>query len=304
MFCRRLVYAAMIQRFMSFWGKIIAFFAGASGDGVPRKSIFRPALLSERHGIQSATALWIPRKSLWAKGVLLWSGFFLLLCVRLFAASIPPHQGYVTDTVGVLSQAEKAQMVAYSTQLAQKTGVQVATLVVQDMGGVSIEEYANKVFASWKIGNKEDQGVLFVVALNERRLRYEVGYGAEAWLTDGKAGELLDTYVVPEMKRKAVSRAIVQGHVAVIGVAANEFKIQMDMPTQRAAQQPVPLSGDAVLLVILGIVLLGVVTRGRIFPWLLLMLLSASGGGRGGQGGGFGGFGGGRSGGGGSSRGW
>ncbi len=295
----------MIQRLMSFWGKIIAFFAGASGDGVPRKSLFRSANLSERNGIQRATALWIPRKSLWAKGVLLWSCFFLLLCVPLFAASITPHQGYVTDTVGVLSQAEKAQMVAYSTQLAQKTGVQVATLVVADMGGLSIEEYANKVFAAWKIGNKEDQGVLFVVALQERKLRYEVGYGAEAWLPDGKAGELLDTYVVPEMKRKAVSRAILQGHVAVIGVAAKEFKVPMEMPTQnRVQQKPVPLSGDAVLLLVLGVVLLGVVTRGRIFPWLLLLLMSASGGGRGGSGGGFGGFGGGRSGGGGSSRGW
>ncbi len=230
--------------------------------------------------------------------------FVFLFCVHVFAVSIPPHQGYVTDTAGVLSQEEKSNMVAYSTQLAQKTGVQVATLVVSDMGGMSIEDYANKVFATWKIGNKEDQGVLFVVALQERKLRYEVGYGAEAWLPDGKAGELLDTYVVPEMKRKAVSRAIVQGHVAVIGAAAKEFNVQLALPTAQASPQLVPISGDAALLLILGVVLLGVVTRGRIFPWLLLLLMSASGGGRGGHGGGFGGFGGGRSGGGGSSRGW
>ena len=200
----------------------------------------------------------------------------MLFSVQLFAVNLPHYQGYVTDTAGILSPEQKSQMTAYSTHLAQKTGVQVATLVVANMEGLSIEDYANQVFASWKIGNKEDQGVLFVVALEERRLRYEVGYGAEAWLTDGKAGELLDTYVVPAMKKKAINQAIVAGHVAVIGVAAKEFNVQLDLPTSQASPQPVPISGDAVLLLILGIVLLGIVTRGRIFPWLLLLLMSAS----------------------------
>jgi uncharacterized protein len=228
----------------------------------------------------------------------------MLFSVEIAAVTIPSHQGYVTDTAGILSPEQKSQMAAYSTQLAQKTGVQVATLVVADRGGLSIEDYENKVFATWKIGNKEDQGVLFVVALQERKLRYEVGYGAESWLTDGKAGELLDTYVVSAMKQKAINQAVFAGHVAVIGAAAKEFNVQLALPNQQTSPQPVPISGDAALLLILGVVLLGVVTRGRIFPWLLLLLMSASGGGRGGHGGGFGGFGGGRSGGGGSSRGW
>lgn len=227
---------------------------------------------------------------------------FFLLSTQIFATAIPPYQGYVTDVSGILSAEQRSQMEQYSTILAEKTGVQVATLVVQDMGGLPIETYANQVFADWKIGNKEDQGILFVVALSEKKLRYEVGYGAEGWLNDGKAGSILDTYVIPLMKSQSPAKAIFQGHLAVIDAAATEFKIDLSISKHKQTAAK-PISGDAVLLFVGLLVLLGILTRGRIFPWLLLLLMSSSRGGRGG-GGGFGGFGGGSSGGGGASRGW
>jgi uncharacterized protein len=225
---------------------------------------------------------------------------WILFVVPLMAATIPKYQGYVTDLAGVLSSEQRSQMEGYSTRLAQKTGVQVATLIVPNMSGMSIEDYANQVFASWRIGNKEDQGVLFVVAVAEKKLRYEVGYGAEAWLNDGKAGALLDTYVLPLMKQNAISQAVLQGHLAVLDAAATEFKIDLGQQLQPPSEQTA-VSGDAILIFVGILIFLGIVTRGRIFPWLLLVLMSSSrGGGRGGSGG----FGGGRSGGGGSSRGW
>lgn len=220
---------------------------------------------------------------------------------------IPSPTGYVVDQANALSLQDKATMIRLSTQLAEKTGVEVATLVVEDTGDMGIEAYAEKVFSQWKIGNKQDQGVLFVLALKQRKLRYEVGYGAEAWFPDGKAGAALDTYVVPLLKEKQVSKAILQGHLVVIQTAAEAFDVTLSgapSPPKRTQVQT-QASGDVILFAVLLVVFLGVVTRGRIFPWLFLLLLSATrGGGNGGNGGGFGGFGGGRSGGGGSSRGW
>jgi len=230
----------------------------------------------------------------------------------------PQYQGYITDQARVLTQSQKQQLSHYSKQIQQLTGAQVATAIISDIGDDwEVDDYANRLFEFWGIGDKKtDKGVLFLVALKQRKMRIEVGYGLEGVLPDGKSGELLDTYVVPYFKQGDVQKGVLNGHLAIVSVIADGFDVSLNAPvsrSQQASRQKRPLTAAESLLamlVIAGLVVGMIVSPGFrkvVFYMILMSMMSGRGGrsnGHFGGGGGFGGFGGGMSGGGGSSRGW
>lgn len=74
--------------------------------------------------------------------------------------------------------------------------------IFQSLDGDTIENFAVRLFEQWKIGKKgKDNGVLLLIAINERKLRIEVGYGLESTITDGKAGEIIREVITPEFKK-------------------------------------------------------------------------------------------------------
>ena len=216
-------------------------------------------------------------------------GFSLFLAAFTAHAAdfVPPTlTASVVDQVGIYSEGERESLQGALSELLQKTGVQMAVLVPTSLQGLEIEEYSIKVVEAWKLGDKNTrQGLLFVLAPNERKMRLEVGYGLEGDIPDARSKQLLDDYVRPYLKQNQ----IFGGTRVLIGEVA-----RLKGATLSGAEpaRPVPSRGQAggshfPLLLILFVVFI----LFRISP--LGTVLGLLGGGRGGWGGGGGGWGGG-----------
>jgi uncharacterized protein len=128
------------------------------------------------------------------------------------AQNFPDYMGYVNDYAGLLSPAAKTQLDARLTQLEKDTTAEVAVVTVKSLEGDSVDDYAVRLFEKWKIGKKgKDNGVLFLVALDDRKMRIEVGYGLEPVITDGRAGRIRDNDVIPRFKQGDYEGGILAG---------------------------------------------------------------------------------------------
>ncbi|MHB8837269.1 MAG: TPM domain-containing protein [Candidatus Methylomirabilia bacterium] len=155
---------------------------------------------------------------------------FLLLAATLLVASlaaapgaraaeVPYLTGRVVDEAGILSPAARNRIEAVLATHEKTTTNQVAVLTVPSLGSDSVEGFAVKVFSTWKLGQKgKDNGVLLVVAPEERRMRIEVGYGLEGILTDGIAGNILRTSLAPRFKAGDYDRGLEDGVAAILAV--------------------------------------------------------------------------------------
>ena len=241
----------------------------------------------------------------------------LLACllVGLFfnlSASYPRPIGWVNDFSGKLDQQTNRSLLSIITELKEKTGFEIAVAIVPDLQGQEINQYANELYSSWQIGSQNDEGVLILIAVADRWVRIETGYGAEGFIPDGLAGEIRDRYLVPFLSRNDYNQAVLSGVVIIADLVAREKGVTLTGTAQFSNVRDE--NGDSAVgavVFFLFFVFLMIVTKGRILPWLLIFGLSGRGsyrggsfgGGysRGGGFGGFGGFGGGSSGGGGAS---
>ncbi len=133
------------------------------------------------------------------------------------AADVPYMSGRVTDGAEILSSASVNRITAKLKAHEESTTNQVAVLTVPTLGGEDIESFAVQVFEEWQLGQKEkDNGVLVLIAPNERRMRIEVGYGLEGTLTDLKAGRIIRNVMTPRFKANDFDAGIEQGILAVI----------------------------------------------------------------------------------------
>jgi uncharacterized protein len=130
----------------------------------------------------------------------------------LLADDFPAPQGYVSDFAGLLSASGRSLLENKLTRLESETGAEVAVVTVPDLGGTTVEDYAVRLFEQWGIGKQEeDNGILFLVALADRQMRIEVGYGLEPIITDGRAGRILDEDVVPSFQTGSYETGIIAG---------------------------------------------------------------------------------------------
>ena len=142
-----------------------------------------------------------------------------LLAPFSFGADIPFLTGRVTDNADILSKETRRTITESLKAHEQKTGNQITVLTIRSLEGESIEEYAVAVFNAWKLGQKgKDNGILVVVAPNDRRMRIEVGYGLEGILPDGLAGSIIRTIMTPQFKTGNYNGGIQAGIQAIIDV--------------------------------------------------------------------------------------
>lgn len=249
----------------------------------------------------------------------IWSLVGLLLAFILLpfetqaqALTFPQTNDPVNDYAEVISPEYKARMDKLARALWDKTGTALVVATFRDLGGESPRIFATKLYAAWGIGKKgEDKGVLLLVAVKERQVTFETGYGVEGILPDAKMGSILDQYVIPLLLQDKYGEGLLNGMAAVAQVVAQNagVRLNLDRYAPRATVQPKTrgIGGLLPLSLIVLFIILGLFGRRRgvfpffFFPWIFL------GGGRGmggGFSGGFGGFGGGMSGGGGASRGF
>ena len=130
-----------------------------------------------------------------------------LFALPAWAADVPYLSGRVVDNAEILSPQTRDRLTEQLKAHEQKTTNQVVVLTVPTVGSDSIEEYANNVFAAWKLGQKgKDNGVLVVVAPKDRKMRIEVGYGLEGTLTDAMASRIIRNEMTPQVQERRLRR--------------------------------------------------------------------------------------------------
>jgi uncharacterized protein len=130
---------------------------------------------------------------------------------------VPYLTGRVTDNAGILSSSMKKTLSERLKAHEDKTTNQIAVLTVPTLEGESIEEYAVAVFKEWKLGQKgRDNGILVLVAPQDRRMRIEVGYGLEGALPDSAAGSIIRSVIAPKFKSGDYDGGIEAGVSAII----------------------------------------------------------------------------------------
>lgn len=243
----------------------------------------------------------------------LFAALFIVLmpCFLPAAEKYPAPRGAVNDFANVIDVDNANRMEALAREILQKTGTAVVVATISTIGeNEEIGLYVNGLYKAWGIGKKgEDKGVLIFLAVQERKIRIETGYGVEGILPDGLVGEILDKYVVPLLKSGNYGNALYNAMYASSAYIAKDAGVQLSgsvalsRTKARAEKKGFNVFGLIVFFII-AVLLLGTKTGRSMLPWILLLLLSGSGGrgGGGGFSGGFGGFGGGGSGGGGAGR--
>jgi len=255
-------------------------------------------------------------------------GLFLMpiVCQAQLIKDPPTH--YVVDKANVISADIERSLNGILQELEQKTQVQYIVLTILTTNGVPIEEHAIKQAEQWKLRRKgQDNGFLFVLAMQDRRYSFQVGYGLEGFVTDQFCGRMGREVLVPAMRLDQVSQGVYQANLQIVQRIAQKKGVQLSgmpdlprNPAQNRGRRRMPCCSGLPLLLFFLLFMGG--GRGRGGMWLMLPFLM--GGGFGGHrgygghgrsgsygggsfGGGFGGFGGGMGGGfggGGASGGW
>ena len=258
---------------------------------------------------------------------------FILFSIFILAApsadaAVPPkpqQREYVVDTAGIVSAEDRAQIEKIGKELREKTKAEIVVVTVNTLDGTDIESYANELFRSWGIGDaKQSNGVLLLIAKDDRKFRIEVGYGLEGEITDGRAGEILDK-MKPYFREEKYSEGVLNAYqklaayayrAAGVAPGADVSETLKEASTNEEEEPSILMNVLIFFLAIIGMILLGVILN-----WLLGILNHALGPGSGGSsrsgysggssgsgssgGGSSGGsYGGGSSGGGGASDGW
>jgi uncharacterized protein len=229
------------------------------------------------------------------------------------APAIPALTGPVVDEAGVLAPADRDKLEALSRAARGEQsgqGVQLQYLIVRSLDGEPIEDFSIHVAEAWKIGSRgKDNGILIVIAQEDRKVRIEVGGGLEGSLTDAQSGRIIRQTIAPAFRAGRYSDGLYDAGVQVLGAVGG-------LPHGIAAPSlggPRPQGGSALgfvlgLLVVI-VLLVALSRRGGRGLFAALALGGLAGGRRGGGGwstgggGGWGGGGGGFSGG-GASGGW
>ena len=236
------------------------------------------------------------------------------LCCALLQITVPPPRGYVNDFAGVLDAASVAHMSAVITELRGKTRGEVVVVTLADIADRPAADVALQIGRQWGVGAKAEAGdpaknlgvVLLLVPLQNHRpgtgqVFIATGRGAEGFLTDARTGRVRDA-MTPYLAREEYGAGLAHGVDLIAQAFAREFGVTLTgvpeaSPDDGAQQLPIPRGW-----IVVAVILLIVLSRGRIF--LLPFLFGGFGGPRaggwrgsggwgGGGGGGFGGFGGG-----------
>ena len=258
--------------------------------------------------------------------VLLTVAYLCLFASASSAATAIPDKPYnhVVDLAGIIDDTIEAGLNRYLLELEQKTTAQMVILTITSLEGQSIEDMSIDIaHKKWKLGQKgRDNGALLLVSLQDRKYRFETGYGLEGLLPDSLTGSIGRQYLVPYFRKGDYSNGIAAASLVVINRIADDAGVEISgmpklqsrstYPDSRIVSKKPTLMGSVfIILFFLGLIYMFIK-----HPRLLLLLLAMNmmgggrrdgwggGGGFGGGGGSFGGGGGGGFGGGGSSGGW
>ncbi len=224
----------------------------------------------------------------------------------------PPRRpaNYVVDLAGVIRPEIERGLNSFLRDLEAKTTAQAIVLTVKSLDGEDIEGFSLRIAEQWKLGQKDkDKGLLFTIAIDDRKYRIEVGYGLEGVLPDSFVGSIGREHLGPHFKKGDYSAGIAGATLAIIGRIAEGAEVEITGMAQvrsgaRVRKKPSVASLIFTAIFIIGAIIL-FIKNPRLFMYILIfsMMGGRSRGGGWSGGGGFGGGGGGF-GGGGASGGW
>ncbi|MGD9905953.1 MAG: YgcG family protein [Vicinamibacterales bacterium] len=153
--------------------------------------------------------------------------------------ALPTPSGAVNDFANLLTEADEARLARRLDDVERATTAEIAVVTVPSLDGLTVEEYATRLFAAWGIGQAgTDNGVLVLVAPNQREMRIEVGYGLEGVLPDGLAGQIVRETFLPAFRDGDYPRGIVAGTERVAAV------VERNQPLTDAERQALASSGS------------------------------------------------------------
>lgn len=249
-------------------------------------------------------------------------GFFFLAVLLTFTGStraeelqLPESASPFMDEVGLVSSSQARQEVLSTLQQLNASGtVQMVVYIPQSLSGYEIEEFSIRLAEKWKIGKKgKDQGLILVIAPNERKMRLEVGYGLEGDIPDARARRIISERIAPFFAKGDYASGILSGIHAVASLLQAPLGTEAPALPERRHSASVPLKSYILFLIVFFWILASIIgtrVRGR-GGYLYHNRRSSgwggggwSGGGSFGGGGGWSGGGGGGFGGGGASGSW
>jgi uncharacterized protein len=176
------------------------------------------------------------------------------------AKDVPYLSGRVVDEAGLLSAAARQRIDGQLATFERQTGDQVAVLVVAGLGGEPLEEYSIKVAQTWKLGQKgKDNGVLLLIARDDRKMRIEVGYGLEGTLTDLQSREILDDTIRPRFREGDFDGGVERGVDGILKVLHGEALPPPRPAASGASVADMPLGQRVVFTLVFGLVFVVVV---------------------------------------------
>lgn len=231
----------------------------------------------------------------------------LLLLLASLGLKFPEPIGYVNDFANILTNQEEYTITKIAEMVERETTAELAVVTIQTTKPLSIEEYSVRLFEEWGIGKKEkDNGVLLLVAVEDRTVKIEVGYGLEGVLPDGLCGEIIRKYIIPEFKKGRFGPGIIAGINKIASVISGKKLDYSEVPRPKLkiVSEAVSFIQSLMILFFLVVFVLVSVLQAFLPRRHYWSTWSSSGSWGGFGGGGFSGFGGGMSGGGGAVGRW
>lgn len=152
--------------------------------------------------------------------------FLFIIITKIFALNLPEFNDWIVDDANIISQNVKTQLKNYIIELEQKTSAEFAIVTIKSLENYPIEDYSIKLAEKWKVGKKgKDNGLILLVAPNEKKIRIEVGYGLEGILPDGLIGTIIRQNILPEFKKENYEAGITSGALALIGIIAKNNNV-------------------------------------------------------------------------------
>lgn len=162
-------------------------------------------------------------RKLYLLAALSWAALFASLVQA--APEFPSLSGRVVDQAKLLSTQTANELTTLLAQHEETTGNQVVMVTLSSLGGYEIADYGYQLGRHWGIGQQgKDNGVLFIVAPSERKVRIEVGYGLEGTLTDALSKNIIETVITPRFKQKDMPGGIVEGAHAILAVLDGSYE--------------------------------------------------------------------------------
>jgi uncharacterized protein len=169
---------------------------------------------------------------------------------------------YVNDYAGILSNSTEEHIVQKNVNLQSQTGAQIVVVTVPNLEGKDIESYGTELFREFEIGDKtKNNGLLLLLALEEREFRVEVGYGLEGRLPDAKTGRFQDEYIIPYMRNNNWDEGLLNGFNAFYKEVCEEYGISSEDVVVNSVGQSEGMEVPGIVILIIIIIIIIIIIR-------------------------------------------